>query len=172
MAPKSLQQRPHRSYAESFLRMALRGDLPPCARAGILFTPQLEIDYGDQGRYELAWTLVLLLHDGTVRIQQLPGDGTLLRPASGRWEILPNDRMPDDDPRLQIRLSLRNIDLGYSDDLYNFDLQPVTDLRSRVGQWQLTWPGGIDGVGIMMDYARGVMWIPVQLQADAWLPVH
>ena len=141
--------------------MAVQGFFPPCMMAGVLYTPELEHDYGDQWRWEKAWALVLLLTDGTVQTEPLPG---VPRTAGGRWEILHNPIIPTQDPRLQIRLALSDVTLGGSDEGQHFDLQPVLDFQSSLGQF--IWPGtGIDGVGIMMDYVKGAVWFPVQLLA-------
>jgi hypothetical protein len=148
--------------------MAFQGQLTPHAVAGLLFVPELGVDYGTTYRgVEMAWAFVVLLGDGSVQTQPLGGpDHRPRMHNSGRWWTTDNDTVSTDDPRLRTRLVLRDISLGGSNSgrRHNFDLLPVFCLvREQLVQGQLVWPGGINGCGIMMDYSQDAMWIPLQI---------
>jgi hypothetical protein len=145
--------------------MAFQGQLTPHARAGLLYVPELGADYGTVYRgFEMAWAFVVLLDDGMVQTQPLGGPNDSVR-TSGTWQFHDNDTVSRDaDPRLRTEMLLRDISLGGDcSHHHDFDLEPVFCLVQGpiVYGGQLVWRGGIHGCGIMMDYSRGAMWIPL-----------
>jgi len=121
--------------------MSFRGTYPPRTKAGLLYTPT-----------RMGWHLVLLLPDGQVESEALLG-APALRIRNGIWRMLPQTHYQD------LMLALRDIDLSSFGGLMDFNLEPVPS------NLVLTWPGGVDGHGIMMDYSMGAIWMPLEILA-------